>query len=170
MCVRMKVLALTLGMLLSVACSSLTEQDETEALAQEFLAWIAGETGLPIAPLPSIVFVSEDQIRARVDASAQVEGNDSARALYVYDTATIYLPANWSRRKIYHRAMLLHELVHHVQLINRLPARCSAERERQAYGLTLKWLSSQGVEDPYAVLNIDDFTVAILSLCVGPES
>jgi hypothetical protein len=61
--------------------------------------------------------------------------------------------------------MLLHELVHHVQEFNRLPSRCNAERERQAYDLTRVWLSEQGVADPYAFLKVDELTVTILSSC-----
>jgi hypothetical protein len=86
-------------------------------------------------------------------------------ALYDRPTNTIYLPKAWNGAAIYDRAMLLHELVHHVQEFNRLPSRCNAERERQAYDLTRVWLSEQGVADPYAFLKVDELTVTILSSC-----
>ena len=157
--VKMKSLALTFVILLPVACSSPGEQGAMKVLVQEYLLWIRAETGLVVPPPPTIVFVSAEKMRERAG------GSYSAMAIYANDTVTIYLPANWNRREMYHRAMLLHELVHHVQIFNQVPVRCAAEREWQAYSLTLNWLSRQGVEDPYAVLNLDELTVAILSAC-----
>jgi hypothetical protein len=97
------------------------------------------------------------------------ERHSGAVALYVRDTATVYLPSDWNRETPYERAMLLHELVHHVQESNRVSSQCNAERERQAYDLTRKWLSEQGVADPYALLNIDELTITILSSCPSPD-
>lgn len=121
------------------------------------------ETGLLMPPSPPVVLASVDEMRERAG------GSHSVVALYDRDTATIYLPANWDRTRTYDRAMLLHELVHHVQEFNRIASRCAAERERQAYDLTVKWLAAQGIADPYAVLNTDELTIAIFSMCVPPE-
>jgi hypothetical protein len=49
--------------------------------------------------------------------------------------------------------------------IRSVPMRCIAEGERQAYHLTLKWLREQGAEDPYAVLNTNEFTIEMRSMC-----
>lgn len=129
------------------------------ALVLAFLTWIAAETCLTLPPPPSIAFVSVEEMRERA------AGRHSVVALYQRSEATIYLPETWSRDALYDRAMLLHELVHHVQQFNGVPARCPNQREWQAYKVTGMWLAEQGVEDPYAFLNVDEFTVAILSLC-----
>jgi len=71
--------------------------------------------------------------------------------------------------ELYSRATLLHELVHHVQVFNRVPLPCRRARERDAYRLTLKWLEQQGVADPYAFLDVDEFTITLLSVCLDSE-
>jgi hypothetical protein len=124
-----------------------------------FLIWIAEQTGLEIPGPPSILFVSTQEMSER---SGRPLG---AVALYDRAAETLYLPSGWSSAAIYDRAMLLHELVHHIQESNRVPSRCNAERERQAYDLTRKWLSEQGVADPYSFLNLDELTITILSSC-----
>jgi hypothetical protein len=86
-------------------------------------------------------------------------------ALYDRATATVYLPESWNQAQIYDRAMLLHELVHHVQEFNQVASQCNAEREQQAYDLTRKWLAEQGIADPYSFLKVDELTVTILSSC-----
>jgi hypothetical protein len=124
-----------------------------------FLTWIAAETGLATPPPPSIQLISTQEMHTK---SGRPSG---AASLYMRATATVHLPTGWNSTKIYDRAMLLHELVHHVQEINRVPSQCNAERERQAYDLTLEWLRNEGVADPYALLNLDELTITILSSC-----
>lgn len=124
-----------------------------------FLTWIAAETGLMIPPPPPVVLVSD------VKMLELAHGNSEVRGLYSRDSATIYLRNDWNAADLRSRASLLHELVHHVQVANKLPSRCPAERERLAYELTLKWLREQGVADPYEVLNTDAFTIIFFSAC-----
>lgn len=129
------------------------------ALALSLLAWIATQTGLEAPATPSILLVSAEEIHVR---SGRPFG---AVALYSRDTATIYLPKDWNREQLYDQATLLHELVHHIQESNRVPSKCNAQRERQAYDLTLTWLLENGITDPYAFLNVDELTITILSAC-----
>jgi hypothetical protein len=147
----------------AVRAGAILQRDAARALVSASLTWIAAETGLVKPPPPSIKFVSQDVLKNRSGAG------HSTMALYERNTATIYLPSDWDGTLMYDRAMLLHEVVHHVQEFNSVPARCAAERERQGYAVTLKWLAEQGVADPYAVLQVDDFTIAILSACLEPE-
>lgn len=142
---------------------ALVHSELTESLVSTYLEWIAAETGMTEPPAPPIRFVSSEELKSRFG------GFHSAVALYEPGTATIYLPERWNRVLMYDRAMLLHELVHHVQAFNRVPVPCAAQLERQAYAVTLKWLAEQGVADPYAVLDVNDLTVALLSLCFERE-
>lgn len=132
-----------------------------------FLMWISAETELAVPPAPAVVMVSQEEI-ARRAFGALLAREAGAPALYDKESGTVYLREGWDARDLYSRATLLHELVHHVQDFNRVPAACPAARERLAYRLTLLWLEQQGVEDPHAILNIDEFTIAVLSMC--PES
>jgi hypothetical protein len=130
-----------------------------EQLIRRFLTWIVDETHLLMPTPPRVLTVLPAGMYERAG------GSRSVVALYEWQTATIYLPAKWDVARMYDRAVLLHELVHHVQYFNNVPAACAAQHERQAYALTAKWLAEQGNADPYAVLNTDELTVAILSMC-----
>lgn len=126
------------------------------------LTWIVGETGLAMPPPPPVVLQSEEQLTERATGGTDVK---DFLALYNRDTGIVYLRNDWNPADLRARATLLHELVHHVQAFNGVPMRCIAEGERQAYDLTLKWLREQGAVDPYAVLNIDEFTIITRSMC-----
>ena len=126
------------------------------------LTWIVAETGLAMPPPPSVVLVSEEQMNELGSGHTDVT---DIRSLYHRDAGIVYLHNDWNPADLRSRASLLHELVHHVQAFNGVPVRCPAEQERQAYDLTLKWLREQGAEDPYAVLNTNEFTILIRSMC-----
>jgi hypothetical protein len=131
-------------------------------LVLALLIWIAGETGLAIPPPPPVVLQSEEQLNEGASEPTHVR---DFRALYSRETGIIYLRNDWDPADLRSRASLLHELVHHVQTFNGVPTRCPAERERQAYDLTLQWLREQGAVDPYAVLDTNEFTILIRSMC-----
>lgn len=117
------------------------------------------QTGLAMPPPPGIQLVNQAQMLRLAGGRTDVGG------LYDPEAVTVYLRDDWDAASLRGRATLLHELVHHVQDFNKVPARCRAERERLAYELTLEWLRQQGAADPYAVLDIDEFTVLIRSMC-----
>ena len=124
-----------------------------------FLAWISAETGLAMPPPPGIQFVNQAQMLRLAGGRTDVGG------LYDPEAVTVYLRDDWDAANLRNRATLLHELVHHVQDFNKVPARCRAERELLAYKLALDWLRQQGAPDPYAVLDVDEFTILIRSMC-----
>jgi len=70
-------------------------------------------------------------------------------------------PVSLARQK----SALLHELVHHVQRSNNMEMPCVAAYEWQAYDLQIKWLREQGVEDPYALIGINELGIYMLSVC-----
>ena len=130
-----------------------------ESLILSMLIWIAAQTGLVVSSPPLIQLVSAEEMQRKVPGHSVV-------AFYDRTTTTIYLPTNWDHKTVYRKAMLLHELVHHVQNVNKVSFRCEGEREKQAYALTLRWLTEQGVNDPYGALNLDEFTVGLYSSCL----
>ena len=130
-----------------------------EPLILSLLVWIAAQTGLVVSPPPLIQLVSVEEMRRKLQRHSVV-------AFYDRTTSTIYLPTGWDSRTVYQKAVLLHELVHHVQNFNKISFPCEGEREKQAYALTVRWLAEQGVSDPYGVLNLDEFTVRLYSSCI----
>ena len=116
------------------------------------------------APPPAVVLLSSAQMTELAYGPGSPVSED-LWASYEGSASVVYVRTDWNAAELRDRASLLHELVHHVQFFNNVPARCPAEREQLAYKLTLKWLREQGAADPYAVLNIDEFTMYILSQC-----
>ena len=128
-------------------------------LVLSLLAWIAMQTGLAVPPPPSVQFVSHEQILKLAGGPMDVQG------LYDREGAIVYLRDDWDAADLRSRAALVHELVHHVQEFNKVPMRCRAEHELLAYNLALEWLRQQGAADPYAILEVDDFTILVRSMC-----
>lgn len=135
-------------------------------LVLQLLAWIVAATGFALPPPPAVVLASSEQLTALAYGPGSPVSTD-LRAMYDCDASTIYLRSDWNAASLRDRASLLHELVHHVQVANKVPARCPAERESLAYELTLKWLTEHGASDPYEVLDIDPFTIRLLCKCPG---
>lgn len=128
-------------------------------LVAALLTWIGAQTGLAVPPPPTVVTVSEERM---VGLASGLAG---ARGAYDRDARIVYLRADWNWASLRSHATLLHELAHHVQAHNGVSARCGAEFERQAYDLTIAWLRQQGVADPYALLEIDEFTLTVMTVC-----
>lgn len=81
-------------------------------LAAELTLYAVRETGLPPAPPPEIVFVEDVRALAMDQGSALAE---KANALYDLAARRIYLPATWTGNTAHERALLIHELTHHLQ-------------------------------------------------------
>jgi hypothetical protein len=132
------------------------------------LAWISIEVGVAPPVPPHIESVSQQQLM-EMAYGPDAPSDASVTALYCSSSRTIYLNTAWQADSLRDRGTLLHELVHHVQEARNLPSPCLSAREAAAYHLQIKWLRQNGVSDPYAFLNIDEFTIAVLSMCPQRE-
>ncbi len=128
------------------------------------LTWIAAQTGFAQPPPPQIVILAKEQM-SEVTYGRRWQAIDDVPAAYDRDIETIYLRNDWRLSDLRSRARLLHELVHHAQTCNNVPAQCPADREPLAYHLTLKWLEEQGAPDPYEALGTDEFSIFLRSQC-----
>lgn len=134
-------------------------------LVLALLTWIVAETGLLMPPPPPVVLLPKEEI-SQIAYGRGWQPSDDVPGVYDRDAETVYLRNDdWNRTDLRSRARLLHELVHHVQTFNRIPYPCPASREPQAYHLAIKWLQQQGAADPYQVLDIDEFSIFVRSLC-----
>jgi hypothetical protein len=136
-----------------------------DALVAIFLGWIFTKTGLSAAA-PHVVFVPQDVLGKMAFGSGNHE-TLQLQSLYNAANTTVYLSDTWSEANLREESFLLHELVHHVQRSNRMPARCAAEFEKLAFDLQVAWLREHGVEDPYKLIDTDEFTIFLLSRCAG---
>ena len=137
-----------------------------DALIGVLIAWIVAKTGMLAPPHPPVVIVPEAEL-VEMFYGPKRTSSSNARiiALYSHQEEKIYLVAGWKSDDILHISQLLHELVHHVQRFNNIKVPCLAAYERQAFILHLAWLREQGVEDPYALLDINEFMIMLVSRC-----
>jgi hypothetical protein len=122
------------------------------------MLWIGEQTGFPI-PEPPIISTKTtkefinliydcDNLKKKDKAlydSVCVPIDSTAReilALYNHITKEIYLPSYFNKNNIGHKAILLHELVHHMQYLSGYNKKvfCRPMLEKQAYDLTDLWL------------------------------
>lgn len=150
--------------------SAAAEKDEKDKSAVDLghaipplIAWIVAKTHWTSSAAPTVRFVSQAQIDKMYTGGQP--SNLVAHSLYCEDDHAIYLPDGWNPNSLLDRSELLHELVHHLQYLNHVPATCPAEYEWQAYKLQAAWLHDQGVEDPLALMSVAPETIYLLSHC-----
>ena len=131
------------------------------------IAWIVAKTGWVIQEPPLIRFIPHTQLVEMYCGGGGGSNDLNIRALYSPKSHTIYLPVKWNSNDLRDRSALLHELVHHLQTLNNVKAKCFAAREPQAFDLEFEWLREQGIQDPYKFIDIDEFTIRLLSQCPG---
>ena len=134
-----------------------------DVLVATYLAWIIAQTGWSAADRPPIHFVAPSEL-IRLSGSPENNGLE-VQALYSVSEGSIYLPQEWLPNDARQKSALLHELVHHVQRSNNIDLPCVAAYERQAYDLQIKWLREQGVDDPYALIETNELSIYMLSVC-----
>ncbi len=137
-------------------------------LIATLLAWISVQIGAVPPDPPQVRFVPQHAL-VELAYGVRAPEDPSVIALYHRESRTVYLSDTWSASDLRDRAALVHELVHHVQEATGMRYPCLAARERLAYDLQAQWLKENGVEDPYAFLEIDEFTIALRSACAEME-
>ncbi|MGI1662716.1 DUF6647 family protein [Palleronia sp. KMU-117] len=121
-----------------------------DTLVTELIGWIALHTmydlrGLAASP-PEIRFCA-------VGTDIEYEGQTlrvepELRAAYDLPKRVVHLVLPWSADNPYDRSVLLHELIHDVQLSNRDWA-CTGEPEWEAYTLQAIYLEEYGIIAPF---------------------
>jgi hypothetical protein len=138
-----------------------------DALTLIMLGWIVANTGMSLPEPPDIKLVPQEELVEIQYGPSPPETTFQLEALYNHHSGTVYLRESWDAEDLFDRSVLLHELVHHVQITNELEVPCLAALERQAYELQAQWLEEQGIEDPYGLMGTNEFTVRLLTAC-GP--
>jgi hypothetical protein len=133
------------------------------SLVAIYIAWIVAQTGLSSPDHPPIHFATPAEMAMRYDSPEN--SRLDLQGLYDRAEGAIYLPRQWAPDDLRQKSALLHELVHHVQKSNNMDLPCVAAYERQAYDLQIKWLREQGVEDPYALIGINELGIYMVSVC-----
>lgn len=137
----------------AVCASGQGEQAPPEvpaALLTELTGWIALHTMYDVRELaaspPEIRFCA---VGTDIDYEGQIlRVEPELRAAYDLPGRVVHLVLPWSADDPYHRSVLLHELIHDVQLSNRDWA-CTGEPEWEAYTLQAIYLEEWGIIPPF---------------------
>jgi len=146
-------------------------------LLSSIAAWLTTNFGLPeTKELPVVAFVPQARMAALRYRGLQSRANSaipaaveeeagSVVALYDPLRRAIYLSDGWRGETPVEVSVLVHEMVHHLQQMGRLPFECPQERERMAYAAQERWLALEGTSLAEA-FDVDPFTVLALSTCL----
>ena len=107
-----------------------------DVLILAFLTWISAHTGLPsVDTVPEIAFSTPGEIESLNASDMEYRSDgDATRTVALYDLEhrVIHLPAGWSERDPVALSVLLHELVHHVQVVSGQEYACRGAMEKVA--------------------------------------
>jgi len=129
-----------------------------------YINWIIQQTGWPSADMPPIKITSFAHLRELSGLPSDVEWIRPA-AFYSKTDHLIYLADNWNKDDLVDQSILVHELVHHLQLEDHIQFACWSRYEAQAYQLQIQWLRTQGVEDPHGLLHASKASIDTLAEC-----
>lgn len=140
----------------------------TKAILDELVGWIAIHTSYDVSVTyrnpPTITFCEVGDTVEYEDRNILID--ETLRAAYDAQDRHIHIVLPWSGDEIYDRSVLLHELIHDVQLQNR-EWECIGAPEWEAYHLQDKWLREHGIYHDF-----DWLVIYMLSRCptdVHPE-
>jgi hypothetical protein len=122
----------------------------SEVLFNELIGWIALNTSydlrLAYRSPPTLSFCDVGDSVAYEDTELIIDR--ILRAAFDYPHRHIYLVQPWSPVNLYDQSVLLHELIHDIQLSNR-DWDCPLAPELEAYFLQDKWLVERGIFYPF---------------------
>jgi hypothetical protein len=122
--------------------------------------WVQTAMNVDMSSLP-ITTASGKQLKT----SLGLKGVQQARAMAAYLPGRIILNnVAWDSESLRSQSYLVHELVHHAQLISGRHYACNDAKEREAYTLQNQWLIQHG-EEPI----VDQAFIDKISECHGGE-
>jgi uncharacterized protein DUF6647 len=129
-----------------------------------YLDWIIQQTGWAAAGVPPIRSASFAHLRKLSGLSSEAEWIRPA-AFYSKGEHVIYLADSWNKDDVVDQSVLVHELVHHLQIEDQIQFACWGRYEAQAYELQIQWLRTQGVKDPHKLLHASKTSIDTLAEC-----
>ena len=104
------------------------------------MIWMGANTNLDTNhDIPLVVFLPQEQMEQMYYGDHEHD-EDSLHGLYDTNNNRIILMDTWDRRDPWDLAVLLHEMVHYLQDMNKIKFNCTAEMERDAWPIQKKYL------------------------------
>lgn len=141
-------------------------------LMRALMAFASPHLGLPVpSVMPTIVHKTDCQIQAiALQTEDCPEEGAGQTFLALYHGGVMWLSDDWRGDNLRDLAILLHELVHHMQHhAGVAPVPCQAEAiEKPAYAVHMAFLEAAGV-DPYKTIGINELMLIMVTSCLfGP--
>lgn len=133
-------------------------------MVRSYINWIVQQTGWPAANVPPIKITSFAHLRELSGLSSEAEWIRPA-AFYSKGEHVIYLADSWNKDDLVDQSILVHELVHHLQIEDQIQFACWGRYEAKAYELQIQWLRTQGVKDPHKLLHASKTSIDTLAEC-----
>lgn len=152
-----------------------TDDDSRQALMKALSQWLTENCDVPSTPeLPRVMQATSDSISAlrygrlpgtnqASDSAVRANGHSTV-AVYVERERTVYLPENFKGNTPAELSVLVHEMVHHIQIAARLQYDCPQAREKPAYLAQQRWLRLFD-RDLWTEFQIDALTIFVNSAC-----
>ena len=132
---------LPLLMFATPVCASVSDgtKIDNDTLAP-LASWVEDATHIKMKAMP-ITTASGSRLKNALG----LKGVQQARAAAAYLPGQIVINNTiWDPESLIAQSYLVHELVHHAQLLSRKPYPCHAAKEREAYMLQNQWLAEHG--------------------------
>ncbi len=104
------------------------------------MSWIAARTNYKPVAVPSVKFMSPESIHNMYGKNRSRYG--SVFGVYEPRTQTVVLPTSYYPPQ--HEALLVHELVHHLQCVHGRRFKCQDEKENEAYRIQALYARETG--------------------------
>lgn len=125
------------------------------------VGWIGEHSSYDVSTaldeLPVVRFCTSDETIPIADDLTIVEPGDAG--VFDIEGRVIWLMAPWNPDNLKDVGVLLHELVHDIQFLNR-SFRCPQAAEPEAYRLQELWLAEHGIS-----FQVDPFFLFMTALC-----
>ena len=131
---------------------------------RSYINWIVQQNGWPAADIPPVKITSFSHLRELSGLSSEADWIRPA-AFYSTSEHVIYLADSWNKDDLVDQSILVHELVHHLQIENKVQFGCWERYEAQAYELQIQWLRTRGVTDPHKLLHASQTSIDTLAEC-----
>jgi hypothetical protein len=141
------------------------------ALMTAIVLWLSANFALPEwVELPRVAYLPAQELAARhyrgfagPQTSAPAEAREIV-AIYDDRARTIYLLEGWTADTPANISVLVHEMVHHIQNVERKKFTCPQEREQLAYEAQERWLKLFG-RDLTSEFEIDPMSRLVKTKC-----
>jgi len=130
------------------------------------LIWIGGNSDYNAnVPLPAVEYRSFEALY-QMGYTKYASDKKLPKVWAIYDNSTVYLHNGFDMADIKDRSRLLHEMIHHLQVVENKLFRCDAAMEKEAYQVQERWLKDQGS----AYFGPDEKELAMDYGCSGSRS